>query len=87
MQEIANKLLYEFNDAANLTKSHVLDINAPARINVLKVQNKNLTSNESAPCQKRGRPIGSKDSAHRKRKIKQSCPTNTPEEIPHFTQE
>ena len=46
-----------------------------------------MVANESVPRQKRGKPIGSKDSAPQKRKSEQSCPKNTPEEVPHFTQE
>ena len=46
-----------------------------------------MAANESVPRQKRGRLIGSKDSAPQKRKSDQSCPKNTPEEVPHFTQE
>ena len=46
-----------------------------------------MAINESALRQKRDRSISSKDSVSRKRKTEQSCPKNTPEEVPHFTQE
>ena len=45
-------------------------INASARINIHAGQNQNMTTNEYVPRQKRGRPIGSKDSAPRERKSK-----------------
>ena len=62
-------------------------LNASATISVHVGQNQNMAANESVPRQKRGRPIGSKDSAPQKRKSEQSCPKNTPEVVPHFTQE
>ena len=34
LQEIANRLPDAFNDAAKVTKSHVLAMNAPSMINV-----------------------------------------------------
>ena len=88
LQEIANRLPNTFNDAANVTKSHVPTINAPARINIRIGQSQNIAVKESAIRQKLGRPIGSNDSAPRKRRNERSpsCPPeearNPPEEVP-----
>lgn len=74
LQEIVNRLPDTFNDATKVTKSHVPTINAPTRINVPVRQR--LSAKESTIRQKRGRPIGSKDSAPRKRRNERSssCP-------------
>ena len=83
-----NKLPDAFNDVANVTKSHVPAMNVPARINISVEQSQNIAAKESAIRQKRGRPIGSKDSASRKMKNEQSssCPPkevhNPPKEVP-----
>ena len=55
-----------------MTKSHIPAVNAPTRIEVLEGQK----ANESKTSLKRGRPIGSKDVAPRKRrtKAKQNAP-------------
>ena len=66
LQEIENKFPDTFHDAAKVTKSHVLAKNTPARINVLVGQSQNTLAKEYVIRQKRGRPIGSKDSALRK---------------------
>ena len=43
-----------------------------------------MTTNKSVAHQKRGRPIGSKDSTPRKRRVnEQLCPYKTPEENAH----
>lgn len=76
LQDMANKLPDGFNDAAKVTKSHVPAMNAPARIGV--PEGTNLKSNESVARQKRGRPIGSRDTIPRKRR--KSCPDKAPEE-------
>ena len=87
MQEIANRLPDAFNDAAKVTKSHVPTMNAPASINVLVGQSQNIAAKESVTRQKHGRPIGSKDSAPRKKRNERlsSCPLeearNAPEEV------
>ena len=87
LQKIANRLPDAFNDAAKVTKSHVPTMNAPARINVPVGQTQTIAAKESAIRQKHGRPIGSKDSAPRKRRNEQSssCPPeearNPPEEV------
>ena len=65
LQEIANRLLDAFNDAAKVTKSYILTINTPAQIYVLE-EHKEM--DENVPRQKRGRPIGSKDVALRKKR-------------------
>ena len=49
---------------AKVTKSHILAVNTPARIYVLE-EHKEMDDN--VPRQKRGRPIGSKDVAPRKK--------------------
>ena len=68
-----------FNDAAKVTKSHM-----PVRINIPVRQTSNSAANESAARKKRGRPIGSKDLAPRKRRLNmKSCPSNAPEEVTH----
>ena len=88
LQEIANRLPDAFNDVANVIKSHVPVMNAPARINVPIGQSQNIAAKEFAIRQKRGRPIGSKDLAPRKRRNEQSssCPPeearNSPKEVP-----
>ena len=58
-----------------MTKSHISIANAPARIDVPKRQ----LANESKICFKRGRPIGSKDITHRKRRTQRRI--DTPEEV------
>ena len=84
LQEITNQLPDSFNDAAKVTKSHVPAMNAPARIIVLEGRTSKTTTNEFVAHQKRGRPIGSKDSAPRKRRVNEkSCPNKTPEENVH----
>ena len=70
-----------------MTKSHVPAMNAPTKTNVRVGRRQNTTAKESATCQKRGRPIGSKDLALRKRRNKQSSSypleeaRNAPEEV------
>ena len=44
LQEIAKKLPDAFNDAANVTKSHVPTMNTPAKINVPVGQSQNTTA-------------------------------------------
>ena len=63
MQNLANRLPDSFTDPKRVTKSHVLAINAPIRIDIQEGQ-----STESKTRLKRGRPIGSKDKNPRKRK-------------------
>ncbi|XXG41729.1 hypothetical protein AAC387_Pa01g2135 [Persea americana] len=69
-------------------KSHVLTMNAPARINVPVGRSQNTAAKESMIRHKRGRLIGSKDSALWKRRNEESssCPLeearNAPEEVP-----
>ena len=63
LQEIANRLPNAFNDAAKVTKSLVPTMNVLARINVPIEQSQNIVAKKYAIRQKRGGPIGSKDSA------------------------
>ncbi|BBG98890.1 Disease resistance protein CC-NBS-LRR class family [Prunus dulcis] len=58
-----------FNDAAKVTKSHIPAANAPARIDVHDGQSNVPANGSSAARLKRGRPLGSKDSVPRKRKL------------------
>ncbi|KAM1914997.1 hypothetical protein ACFX13_034897 [Malus domestica] len=72
-----------FTDLARVTRSHIPAANTPAKIDVPNVRRTTLleardtnsgdprtlaASQSSAPTQKRGRPLGSKDSHPRKRK-------------------
>ena len=63
LQEIANRLPAVFNDAVNVTKSHMPAMNIPVRINIPVEQSQNTAAKESIILQKRGRPIGLKNSA------------------------
>ncbi|BBG94674.1 transposable element gene [Prunus dulcis] len=69
LQSIANQMPDAFNDAANVTKSHIPAANAPARIDVHDGQSNVPANGSSAARLKRGRPLGSKDSVPRKRKL------------------
>ena len=62
-QNLTNNLPYAFIDTKKVTKSHILDANAPARIDVPKGQ----LPNESQIHLKHERLIGSKDLTPRKR--------------------
>ncbi|BBN67664.1 Disease resistance protein CC-NBS-LRR class family [Prunus dulcis] len=69
LQSIANQMPDAFNDAAKVTKSHIPAANAPARIDVHNGQSNVPANGSSAARLKRGRPLGSKDSVPRKRKL------------------
>ena len=72
---IANQLLDIFTDASKVTKSYILATNTPTRVIVLDEQSNRMAANESSVArQKRGRPIGSKDTIPRKRKTKDKNP-------------
>ena len=66
LQKLVNQLPDAFVDAKKVTKSNILAMNAPARIEVPEGH----IANESKTRLKRGRPIGSKDVALRKRRTK-----------------
>ena len=93
MQSLANQLPDSFADPKRVTKSHILAVNAPFKIDVPEGQNK--FANESKPRQKRGRPIGSKDKNPRKRKgaliddgqIEETISEGSPEENLDMIQE
>ncbi|XP_021820574.1 uncharacterized protein LOC110762278 [Prunus avium] len=69
LQSIANHMPDAFNDATKVMKSHIPAANAPARIDVHNGQS-NVPANDSSVARlKRGRPVGSKDSVPRKRKL------------------
>jgi len=57
-----------FTDTKRVTKSYILAINAPLRIEIPKGQSENEVTNESKIRLKRGRPISSKVKNPRKRK-------------------
>ncbi|CAL9009595.1 unnamed protein product, partial [Prunus brigantina] len=69
LQSIANQMPDAFNDATKVTKSHIPAANAPARIDVHNGQNNAPANGSSVARLKRGRPLGSKDSVPRKRKL------------------
>ncbi|KAM1742550.1 hypothetical protein ACFX12_012534 [Malus domestica] len=50
-----------FNDASKVTKSHILAVNAPARIDVPVGQNKVAANDSSGARLKRGRPLVATD--------------------------
>ena len=64
LQGLANQLPNAFTDPKGVTKSYVLAVNAPIKIDVPVGQN----VNKSKPQMKHGRPIGSKDKNPQKRK-------------------
>ena len=66
MQNIANQLPDAFTNPERVTKSHMPAANAPIQIDVLEGQL--INANESKPCLKCGRALGSKDKNPRKRK-------------------
>ena len=68
LQAIANQLPDAFTDTKGVTKSYILAVNAPARIEIPKGQSENEVTNESKVRLKCGRPIGSKDKNPRKKK-------------------
>ena len=72
MQEIANRLPDAFNDAAKVTKSHIPAVNTPARIYV---PEEHKEMDDDVLRQKRGRPIGSKDAAPRKKRGRNQEPS------------
>ena len=65
LQEIANRLPDPFNDATNVTKSHIPTINTPARIHVLEEHEK---KDSNVLQLKLGRPIGLRDITPHKKK-------------------
>ena len=71
MQNLANQLPDAFVDTKKVTKSHIPAVNAPARIDIPEGQ----LANESQIRLKRGRPVGSKDSAPRKRRTQRGIDT------------
>ena len=86
LQGLTNQLPYAFTNIKKVTKSHVPAVNvpavnAPAHIDVPKGQLENAIANESKTRLKHGRPIGSKDLIHRKRKGTTYEKLSTPEEF------
>ena len=71
LQTIANQLPDVFTDATRVTKSHIPAVNVPARVIVLGEQSKQIIAKESSTVhQKRGRPLGSKDTVPWRKKTK-----------------
>ena len=66
-----------FIDSKKVTKSHILAVNIPARIEIPMGKLKYSVANEPKPQLKCGRPIGSKDTIPRKGK---SVKFNVPRE-------
>ena len=84
LQAIANQLPDAFTDTKRVTKSYIPAANAPARIEILEIKSENKDTHKSKTRQKRGRPIGSMDKNHRKRKGVDNhidSEKNIPEEI------
>ena len=73
LQNIANEIPDAFTDTKRVTKSYIPAANAPARIEIPKTPLKEKQL-ENKPRQKRGRPIGAKDTAPRKKKQKNKTP-------------
>ena len=67
LQKIVNRLSDAFNDVAKVTKSHIPVVNTPAQIYVHEEYKK---TDDNVPCQKCGRPIGSKHIVPRKKRGK-----------------
>jgi hypothetical protein len=61
LQDIANQLPNAFSNSKGVTKSHILAINAPARIELSVGQSTKIIGNKSMACLKRGGPTDSKD--------------------------
>ena len=73
-----------FTDTKRVTKSYISAANTPARIEIPEIKPEGKDTHESKTCQKRGRPIGSKDKNSRKKKGVDNhidSEENIPEEI------
>ena len=68
LQAIVNQLPDAFTDTKRVTKSYIPAANAPARIEILEIKSEDKDTHESKTCQKRGKPVGSKDKNPQKRK-------------------
>ena len=75
LKNFANQLPYAFIDTKKVTKSHILAVNAPTRIDVLEGK----LANEFKICLKRRRPIGSKYISPRKRRTQRRI--DTPKDV------
>ena len=58
-----------FPDNKKVTKSHILAMNTPVKINVPEGQLTNTIANQSETCLKCERPVGTKDMIPRKRRL------------------
>ena len=68
LQDLANRLPDAFVDSSKATKSHIPVANVPSRIEIPMGKLEGIMTNEPKPQLKRGRPLGSKDTSHRKRR-------------------
>jgi hypothetical protein len=64
LNEMLEKLPDGFNNAANVTKSHIEAANIPARI-----QTSAISTTATQPRAKKGHPLGSKDTNPRQKKL------------------
>ena len=83
LQNIANQMPDAFNDARKVIKSHTPAVNTPARIEIpieksIPGELTNKVIEESKPRQKRGRPVGAKDTVPRKSKANKGIPEGIP---------
>ena len=67
LQNIANQMSDAFTDSKRITKSHILVVNVPIRIDIPKGPSTSVIASESQIRLKRGRPLGSKDKNPRKK--------------------
>nr|GEY34261.1 putative copia-like polyprotein [Tanacetum cinerariifolium] len=73
MQEFTNQLPDASIDTKRVTKSYIPAVNAPARVEIPDIKSDDKVTQESKACLKRGRPVGSKDKNHRKRKATENA--------------
>lgn len=83
LQNITNQMPDAFNDARKMIKSHTPAVNTPARIEMpieksIPGELTNKVIEESKPRQKRGRPVGAKDTVPRKSKANKGIPEGIP---------
>lgn len=74
MQRITNQVLDAFDDAKNVTKSHIPVVNVPARIEILEDGFVVKAIKEPQGRQKHGRPVGAKNTVPEKRREKLKVP-------------
>ena len=67
LQSIMNQLPHAFTDNKKVTKSHILAMNTPIKINVPERQLTNTITNQSKTRLMHGRPVDPKDTVPQKR--------------------